>query len=102
MAPPGDVLTNGMPLILDLNFELMVTPATRPGFHMPRAPGPPDNSEFQTYLNGLTSIATNGHVLGVPGADGTFPDGKTAIWVLQPLLSRPVSHLLVWPQFWVA
>jgi hypothetical protein len=81
--PSGNVLTNGMPLILDLNFDVSVTPTAASGFRMPRTPDPPDNSELQTYLNGLllTSFAGHGHVLSVPGVDGTFLDHNTIIAV---------------------
>jgi hypothetical protein len=81
--PSGNVLTDGMPLILDLTFELSVTPTTQPGFHMPRTSGPPDNSEFQTYLNGLllTSVSSHGHILSIPGVNGSFLDQNTTVAV---------------------
>jgi hypothetical protein len=81
--PSGSALTNGMPLILDLNFDLSVTPTPPSVFRMPRTPAPPDNSELQTYLNGLllATISSHGYVLGSSGVDGTFLNQGTTVAV---------------------
>jgi hypothetical protein len=67
-----------MPLILDLAFNVSVTTTlTTPG------PTPPENSQTQTYLNGLllATIASQGFIPGVSHVDGSFLDQETTVAV---------------------
>lgn len=70
--------SNHQPLVLDLSFDLSVTTTL-----ISSGPAPPQNSEFQLYLDGLLlgTQASQGYVPGVPGVDGSFLNPETTIAV---------------------
>ena len=80
---PPNGLPAGLPLILDLEFDVSIAATSPPATGMPRTPSQPDNNEFQTYLNGLllSTLSTNGSVPRVPGVSGTFLNTQTNIVV---------------------
>jgi hypothetical protein len=92
--PTGNSLPNGMPIILDLTFNLSITSTVAPPtLHTPGFGAPPENSEAQTYLNGLLlgTLASHGFNPNVPGVEGTFLTQQTNVEVNDIFIASEAS-----------